>query len=107
MIANSEDPVHAVATSLRVQMCTDHVDLGNLVFLVSSILSGSDILSASLHHRVPYALRGRDLMEVLHLGLSVPRSPTLHIMSGWGSLYFSSCTAGEASLLMTEQDNDL
>jgi hypothetical protein len=50
---------------------------------------------------------GRDLIETSCLGLSVPRSLTLCIMSGCRSLCLFHLLQEEASLIMTEQGSDL
>jgi hypothetical protein len=38
--------------------------------------------------------KGRDLMEIVHIGLRVPRFLTLCIVSGSGSVYLFLSTAG-------------
>ena len=73
-------------------MSCECVDLESLV-LVSPIPSGSYTLSASF-----CSSEGRDLKETFCLKLYIPRSLTLFIMSGSGSLYwFPSAARGNFS----------
>lgn len=69
------------------------VDLKDLIFLVSSFLSGPHTLSPS------YSVgslnpEGRALIQSSHLNLSVLKSLILYIMSGFGSLYLLLSAAG-------------
>ena len=87
-------------------MCVGLLHLKGLIFLVSSI----SFVSYSLFHLLQCFLSsvGRDLMETSHLGLSVPRSLTLCMLSGYCSLYlFLSAAWGEASLITAEQGTGL
>jgi hypothetical protein len=64
---------------------------------VSSISSGSYTLSAS--SSVGFLNpEGRDLMKTFYLGQSVPRSFSLCVMSGCGSLYLFPSAAGRSLL---------
>lgn len=58
-------------------------DLDDLAFLVSAIPSGFQLF---LPRAFLYS-KGRNLKETWHLGLSVPRSVSLCILSGCGSLF--------------------
>jgi hypothetical protein len=57
----------------------------------------------------PLSPEGRDLTETSRLGLSVPRTLTLHNAWMWVSVVVSVflATAEEASLMMAEQGTDL
>lgn len=77
--------MHAASASVT-EPCS--ADLESLIFLVPSMPSDSYIL----HHILPLlqgflSIERRDLIETSHLGQSIPRSLTLHIISGRGSLY--------------------
>lgn len=71
-------------------MFVNHVDLKDLVFLVSSILSGSYVLFASSSSGYP---EGKGLMEVFTKGW-VFQSFTFCRMSACGSLYLSPSGVG-------------
>lgn len=82
------------------------VDLDGLVFLVTSIPSGSYTLL------LPFlwaflGTAGRNLMKASCLWLNVPRSLTLFTMSGWGCLRLFPLLQGEAFLMRAEQGTDL
>ena len=77
-------------------MCVNPVDSEGLVLLVSSIPSGSYDLSASSSAEFPGPRRERLVGSLLQL--SIPRSLTLYIVFGGGSLYlFPSTTGGSFS----------
>lgn len=77
-------------------MSFDHVHFEGLDLLVSSIPSGLYLLSAdfSVGFLSP---EGRDLMETFHLGLSVPRSLTICIMSVCGCPFLFHLLQEDAS----------
>ena len=74
-------------------MSMGRVDLEGLVFLVSSICSGLHPFSASSSY-VSLSSKGRDLMVTSHVGLSIPMSLDLSIMSSCGSPYLFLSVAG-------------
>jgi hypothetical protein len=71
-----------------------HVDLEGLVFLVSSMPSGSYILSASSSMVLPRSFRGVIQWKHIHLGLSIS---TLMFFCGFLYLYLIH---EEASLMI-------
>jgi hypothetical protein len=74
-----------------------NIDLGDLVFLVTPISSGSYTLSAS-SFMGSLNLEVREVIETSHLGQSAPTSLTLYTMSDCRSLYsFPSATGGSFS----------
>lgn len=83
--------------SLRVHASFAHVDAEGFIFLVSYVTFSSHTLSDSSSLGFP-ELEGRTLMETFYLGLRVPRSLTLFIMSACRSLcLFSSAIEGNFS----------
>lgn len=89
--------LYTLPQSSRVPMCFNHVDLGAHLPLVSFISYGSYTLFISLLQD-SLSPEERKLMETFHLGLSVPRSLTLCVLSSYGSLYlFSSAAEGSVS----------
>ena len=82
-------------TVLPVYRSCDYADLEALVFLVCSIPSGSYIYFFCTLSEGSLRPRGRDSMEISHLGLRVQWSLTLCIiMSNSGSLYLFKSVAG-------------
>lgn len=79
---------------LQVRRRFGHVDLEGLAFLPSSIPSDSYTLSASTLSNPERT----GLVEVSHLGLSVPQSLILCIVFGYGSLYLFPFTIAESFL---------
>lgn len=73
---------------------------------MASTPSGSYTFSTSSSMGFPEPGRG-DLMEIAHLGLSVPMFLPLCIMSGCEPLYLFPSATGEASLMMAEYGSDL
>jgi len=88
---------------LWVPICIEPLHLEGLVFLVFSVPFGSYILSVSSSANPSLSPEERDLMEASLLGLSVPRSLTLCLMSGCWFHICSHLLQEEASLMLVSK----
>ena len=84
-----EGPV--LPLSLYLHMCADHVDLETLVFLLSSVTSGSYTLSASSSMGFPESWGERFDGDVLFRYDCSMVSRSLHIVWLWVSVFVPIC----------------
>ena len=84
-----EGPV--LPPSLCLHMCADHVDLESLVFLLSSVTSGSYTLSASSSMGFPESWGERFDGDVLFRYDCSMVSRSLHIVWLWVSVFVPIC----------------
>lgn len=102
-------PVHVLSMkrpSLWVHKSFAYVDLDTLIFLVSSLSSGSYNLFSSFYTG---SLRSqwRDLTETSHLEICVPKFIILYILSGCELNFCSNQLQEEGSVLLAGHDTDL